>query len=43
MAVERRRPEWLAERLRVLSDTSSQLLPQANTFFYRDLVVEEVA
>ncbi|HWC16800.1 MAG TPA: DUF3419 family protein [Terriglobales bacterium] len=42
MSVERRRPEWLADRLRVLSDTSSRLLPEAKAFFYRDLVVEEV-
>ena len=43
LLVERRRPECLAERVRPLDDLARELHARDKAFFYRALVVEEIA
>jgi S-adenosylmethionine-diacylglycerol 3-amino-3-carboxypropyl transferase len=43
LLVERRRPDCLAERVRPLDDLARELHARDKAFFYRALVVEEIA
>ncbi len=42
MQVARHRPDFMAERLRPLTDLAANLYRQDKAFFYRDFVIEEI-